>query len=63
MDNQDKMICPACSAEMNFHALKIDYSESPDNVALPQDWGGVLEEFHSCLHCGITSAREHVVGA
>ncbi len=63
METKDKMICAACNAEMNFHALKIDYSESGDALALPQDRGGILEEFHSCPHCGTTAAREHVIGA
>ena len=39
-----KMICPDCGAEMNHHAMKIDYrGETPE-----------LREVHTCPDCGKT---------
>jgi ribosomal protein S27AE len=55
MAESEKMICPACGVEMNFHAEKIDYSAGPD--AIDEDLGGVVEEFHTCPECGQTRAR------
>ncbi len=48
------MICPKCSAEMNHHAMKIDYSidDSTDEI-----FGGVLQEAHTCPHCGDIELR------
>ena len=42
-----KLICPNCGAEMNHHAVKIDYrSENPE-----------LREIHTCPGCGRTESR------
>ena len=42
-----KMICPDCGAEMNHHAMKIDYrSEGPE-----------VQEVHTCPECGRTELR------
>ncbi len=55
---REKMICEECGAEMNCHAEKIDYSSAPDESdAFDADFGGVLEEFHSCPHCGNMETR------
>ena len=58
MKEAEKMVCPACGVEMNRHAFKIDYgvaAESPADV--DPDFGGVLEEAHSCPSCGQTLMR------
>lgn len=57
-EDRKKMKCPACGAEMNHHAEKIDYTPSlsePD-VMDPQ-FGGVLEEVHTCPKCGNIELR------
>ena len=46
--NKSKMICPVCSAEMNHHAMKIDYSVDD----------GVVQEVHTCPHCGDIELRQ-----
>ncbi len=50
---ESKMICPACGAEMNHHASKVDYS-SEDVADVDPVFGGVLKEVHTCPHCGRT---------
>jgi hypothetical protein len=51
----EPMICPACGAEMNFHAEKLVYSET-DLSAQPA-MGGRIEEVHTCPGCGRTESR------
>lgn len=52
----NKMICPDCDAEMNHHALKIDYGcEEPASV--DPVFGGLLNEAHTCPECGKTELR------
>lgn len=51
-----KMICPACGAEMNQHAVKIDY-EADTTESIDPDFGGVLKELHTCPGCGRTEMR------
>ena len=54
--SKPKMICPVCGAEMNHHAMKIEYSnEGSANVDLV--FGGVLKEAHTCPECGRTELR------
>ena len=43
----NKLICPDCGAEMNHHAMKIDYSVED----------GVVQEVHTCPHCGHCELR------
>ena len=51
------MICPECGAEMNHHAMKIDYSvEDPTSVDSVFD--GVLKEVHTCPNCGRIELRQ-----
>lgn len=58
MREKATMFCKECGVEMNCHAEKIDYSSVPDESgAFDTDFGGVLEEFHSCPHCGKTETR------
>ena len=58
MAENEKMICPKCGVEMNFHAEKIDYAAGlAEPGAMDADLGGVVEEFHTCPVCGQTLAR------
>jgi predicted RNA-binding Zn-ribbon protein involved in translation (DUF1610 family) len=58
MGATNKMICPDCGREMNQHAEKIDYSVTPDDLnETDADFGGVVEEVHSCPSCGKTETR------
>jgi predicted RNA-binding Zn-ribbon protein involved in translation (DUF1610 family) len=51
------MICPSCGAEMNHHALKIEYGvDDPEDFEL--NLGGVLKEVHTCPNCGRTELRK-----
>ncbi|HYG78755.1 MAG TPA: hypothetical protein VD861_00120 [Pyrinomonadaceae bacterium] len=52
------MICEECGAEMNCHAEKVEYSSSPDEAGgFDADFGGTVEEVHSCPQCGKTETR------
>lgn len=56
MSQANKVICPDCGAEMNHHAMKIDYGV--DDLALVDAvFGGVLKEAHTCPECGRTELR------
>ena len=46
--NKSKMICPVCGAEMNHHAMKLDYSVDD----------GVVQEVHTCPACGDVELRQ-----
>ena len=50
------MICAKCGATMNQHAMKIDYSveDATDDAV----FGGVLQEVHTCPHCGHIQLRQ-----
>lgn len=63
MANDDKMICPECKVEMNFHAVKVDYTPvRSETESVDRAFGGVLQEFHSCPKCGTTATREEKTG-
>lgn len=47
----NKLICPKCGAEMNHHAMKIDYSVD-DAALIDAAFEGVVEEVHTCPNCG-----------
>ena len=51
-----KMICPECGAEMNHHAMKIDYGVD-DPTSVDAIFGGVVKEAHTCPECGRTEMR------
>jgi hypothetical protein len=51
----EKMICPDCGIEMNHHADKIDYGAPFDRM--DPEFGGVMEEFHTCRLCGKSLTR------
>ncbi|HKS26628.1 MAG TPA: hypothetical protein VJS44_02355 [Pyrinomonadaceae bacterium] len=54
----EKMICPDCHVEMNHHADKVDYSAAlEDGAEADADFGGVVEEAHTCPSCGRTRTR------
>lgn len=58
MQATNKMVCPDCGLELNYHAEKIDYSIPPDELnEIDAALGGVLEEIHSCPSCGKTETR------
>lgn len=58
MTKTSKMLCPDCGVEMNYHASKIDYTAAlEDAKAIDDDFGGVLEEVHSCPACGKVETR------
>ncbi len=48
-----KMTCPNCGAEMNHHAVKIDYGVD-DQTLVDKVFGGVLKEAHTCPQCATT---------
>jgi predicted RNA-binding Zn-ribbon protein involved in translation (DUF1610 family) len=54
--NKSKMICPKCGAEMNHHAMKIDY-DADDYTPRDPDLGGAVAEVHTCPNCGHISLR------
>jgi ribosomal protein S27AE len=54
----EKMICPKCGVEMNFHAEKLVYSESA-STAIPA-LHGYIEEMHTCPRCGRTESRRGI---
>ena len=58
MPASSKMICPKCGAEMNHHAEKVDYGAALDDpTALDSDFGGTLQEVHTCPGCGNIEMR------
>ena len=56
MTKVDKMICPKCGAEMNKHAVKVDYGDL-DPKLIDDEFEGVLKEVHTCPVCGDTELR------
>jgi ribosomal protein S27AE len=58
MPDTNKMICPNCGIEMNYHAEKLDYTAAlTDPDAVDPDLDGVLEEIHACPRCGKMGTR------
>lgn len=51
-----KLLCPDCGAEMNCHAIKVDYGIEDPSIIDPV-FGGVLKETHCCPECGRTELR------
>jgi len=54
--SKPKMTCPDCGAEMNQHAVKIDYG-ADDPRLFDAVFGGALKEVHTCPECGRTKMR------
>jgi len=46
MSEENKMICPDCGADMNHHAMKIDYGIDNPTI-LDLVFGGVRKEAHT----------------
>lgn len=58
MPQTSPLMCPQCSIEMNYHAEKIDYLAAlTDSDAIDPDFGGILEEVHTCPGCGQVGTR------
>lgn len=58
MPDTNKMLCPNCGIEMNYHAEKLDYPVAFTNPeVVDPDLGGVLEEVHTCPRCGKMGTR------
>jgi len=55
--NAKKMICPACGAEMNRHAMKVQYDIEDPELVDPV-FHGALKEVHACPNCGRTELRD-----
>jgi predicted RNA-binding Zn-ribbon protein involved in translation (DUF1610 family) len=53
----EKMNCPACGAEMNHHADKLDYGAAADETAPDVFDGAAVVEAHACPGCGRTETR------
>ena len=52
------MICEKCGVEMNHHADKVDYNAGlDDSNEIDAVYGGIVEEAHTCPHCGRTQVR------
>jgi hypothetical protein len=48
MPEAQKILCPKCGAEMNYHADKLDFTTAltePD--AIDPDFGGIFGEVHT----------------
>jgi predicted RNA-binding Zn-ribbon protein involved in translation (DUF1610 family) len=54
--SKTKMICPDCGAEMNHHAMKIDYGVD-DPEAVDEAFDGTVKEAHTCPECGRAELR------
>jgi hypothetical protein len=58
MAQRQKVRCPECGTEMNFHAEKVDYSAAlADPRSMDPELGGVVEEFHTCPGCKFVLER------
>jgi predicted RNA-binding Zn-ribbon protein involved in translation (DUF1610 family) len=56
MTQNPKLKCPDCGAEMNHHAMKVDYGIDDPKIIDPV-FGGVLKEAHFCPECGRTELK------
>ena len=58
MAQREKIRCPGCGGDMNFHAEKVDYSRALANPReMDPDLGGAVEEFHTCPDCKFVLER------
>ena len=54
----NKMTCLQCGDEMNHHADKVDYGAHLDEPSVASaDFGGLLQEVHTCPGCGNVEMR------
>jgi predicted RNA-binding Zn-ribbon protein involved in translation (DUF1610 family) len=49
---KEKMKCPVCGASMNNHAEKISYDIGEGKYKPDPEFGGIVEEVHTCPNCG-----------
>jgi predicted RNA-binding Zn-ribbon protein involved in translation (DUF1610 family) len=56
MTQTAKLTCPNCGAEMNHHAMKVDY-DVDDPGSIDPLFGGVLKEAYFCPNCGHTELK------
>jgi ribosomal protein S27AE len=56
MSHKESLNCPTCGAVMNHHATKVNYGT--EAAADDEVFGGVLEEVHTCPHCGHIELRQ-----
>lgn len=55
---KEKVICPKCGAQMNYHADKLDYTTVlTEPAAVDPDLGGILEEVYTCSNCKNVEVR------
>jgi len=53
-----KLHCPRCGAEMNRHAEKLVYPESPEEARrVDPGLGGLIQATFGCPNCGNVEAR------
>ena len=52
-----RMTCPQCGEAMNHHANKIDYSRLELEGTPSGSFEEVIEEVHTCPHCGRIELR------
>jgi predicted RNA-binding Zn-ribbon protein involved in translation (DUF1610 family) len=53
MSQTTKISCPECGAEMNNHAMKVDYNIE-DPALIDSVFGGALMAAYCCPKCGHT---------
>ena len=53
MTDKPRLVCPVCGAEMNRHAMKVDF-DVEDPELIDPEFGGVVKEAHYCPQCGKT---------
>ena len=52
------MICPSGGVEMNHYAEKLVHPREPQEAsAMDPILGGMVEEIHTCPHCGASASR------
>ena len=51
MTQNPKLKCPRCGADMNRHAMKVEYGIDDPELIDPV-FGGALKEAHYCSQCG-----------
>ena len=58
MAESRRIRCPACGAEINRHAEKVDYTAGlAEPQAVDPHLGGVVQELYQCPTCGNIVAR------
>ncbi len=62
----DKMICPGCGVEMNYHCGRLVYvtglQDTREIGPIGSLLGGYVSELHTCPKCGRDCRRARVMG-